>query len=173
MMTRFFKISLLFAGLAAFPALFGNTGEERTLKFYHTHTGEVLEVAYYKQGDYDFEALVRIRVFLADWRDGEQRDLDPALMDILWRVQQATGNSNTWEVISAYRSPQTNEMLRSRSSGVAKKSQHLIGRAIDVRLNGLDLEMLRDTARSLKLGGVGYYPGSDFVHVDTGRVRYW
>jgi len=173
MMTRFFKISLLFAGLAAFPALFGNTGEERALKFYHTHTGEVLEVAYYKQGDYDSEALARIRIFLADWRDGEQRDLDPALMDILWRIQQATGNSNTWEVISAYRSPQTNEMLRSRSSGVAKKSQHLIGRAIDVRLNGLDLEVLRDTARSLKLGGVGYYPGSDFVHVDTGRVRYW
>jgi uncharacterized protein YcbK (DUF882 family) len=173
MMTRFFKISLLFAGLAAFSALFGNTGKERTLKFYHTHTGEVLEVAYYKQGEYDSEALARIRIFLADWRDGEQRDLDPALMDILWRIQQATGNSNTWEVISAYRSPQTNEMLRSRSSGVAKKSQHLIGRAIDVRLNGLGLEVLRDTARSLKLGGVGYYPGSDFVHVDTGRVRYW
>jgi uncharacterized protein YcbK (DUF882 family) len=94
-------------------------------------------------------------------------------MDILWRIQQATGNTNTWEVISAYRSPQTNEMLRSRSSGVAKKSQHLIGTAIDVRLNGLDLEVLRDTARNLKLGGVGYYPGSDFVHVDTGRVRYW
>jgi len=173
MMTRFFKISLLLAGLIAFPGLSGNTGDERSLKFSHTHTGEVLEVAYYKQGEYDPEALASIRIFLADWRDGEQRDLDPALMDILWRIQQATGNSNTWEVISAYRSPQTNEMLRSRSSGVAKKSQHLIGRAIDVRLNGLDLEVLRDTARSLKLGGVGYYPGSDFVNVDTGRVRYW
>jgi len=165
MMTRFFQISLLLAGLAAFSGLTGNTFDDRTLKFYHTHTGKVLEVAYYRQGEYDPEALTRIRVFLADWRDGKQRDL-----------QQATGNSNTWEVISAYRSPQTNEMLRARSSGVAKKSQHLIGNAIDVRLNGLDLEdleVLRDTARNLKLGGVGYYPGSDFVHVDTGRVRYW
>ena len=173
MMTRFFQISLLLAGLAAFSGLTGNTFDDRTLKFYHTHTGKVLEVAYYRQGEYDPEALTRIRVFLADWRDGKQRDLDPELMDILWRIQQATGNSNTWEVISAYRSPQTNEMLRARSSGVAKKSQHLIGNAIDVRLNGLDLEVLRDTARNLKLGGVGYYPGSDFVHVDTGRVRYW
>lgn len=173
MMTRLFKISLLLAGLTAFSGLSGHPGEDRILKFYHTHTGKVLEVAYYRQGDYDPEALTRIRVFLADWRDGKQRDLDPELMDILWRIQQATGNTNTWEVISAYRSPQTNEMLRSKSSGVAKKSQHLIGRAIDVRLNGLDLEVLRDTARRLKLGGVGYYPGSDFVHVDTGRVRYW
>jgi uncharacterized protein YcbK (DUF882 family) len=173
MMTRLFKISLLLAGLAAFSGLSGNPGEDRILKFYHTHTGKVLEVAYYRQGEYNPEALTRIRVFLADWRDGKQRDLDPELMDILWRIQQATGNTNTWEVISAYRSPQTNEMLRARSSGVAKKSQHLIGNAIDVRLNGLDLEALRDTARNLKLGGVGYYPGSDFVHVDTGRVRYW
>ena len=172
-MTGFFLISLLLAGLAAFPGLSGNTGQDRTLKFYHTHTGEVLEVAYYRQGEYNPLALARIRIFLADWRDGKQRDLDPELMDFLWRIQQATGNTNTWEVISAYRSPKTNEMLRSKSSGVAKMSQHLIGNAIDVRLNGLDLKVLRDTARSLKLGGVGYYPGSDFIHVDTGRVRYW
>ncbi len=178
-MTRFFKISLLLAGLAVVsglvvvPDLFGNIGENRTLTFYHTHTGKVLEVTYYQQGDYDPAALAMIRVFLADWRDGRQQDLDPELMDILWRIQLATGNANTWEVISAYRSPQTNEMLRSRSSGVAKKSQHLVGNAIDVRLRGLDLQVLRDTALSLKLGGVGYYPGSDFVHVDTGRVRYW
>jgi len=172
-MTRFFKISLLFAGLAAFPGLSGSTFDDRTLKFYHTHTGKVLEVVYYRQGAYDPDALARIRIFLADWRDGKQRDLDPELMDILWRIQQATGNSNTWEVISAYRSPETNEMLRSKSSGVARKSQHLMGTAIDVRLNGLDLEVLRDTARNLKLGGVGYYPGPNFVHVDTGRVRYW
>jgi uncharacterized protein YcbK (DUF882 family) len=178
-MTRFLKISLLLASFAALsgvsvvPDLFGNTGENRTLKFYHTHTGKVLEVAYYQRGEYDPAALAMIRVFLADWRDGKQQDLDPELMDILWRIQRVTGNADTWEVISAYRSPQTNEMLRSRSSGVAKKSQHLVGNAIDVRLRGLDLEVLRDTARNLKLGGVGYYPGSDFVHVDTGRVRYW
>jgi len=178
-MTRFFKISLLLtgmavvSGLAVVPDLFGNSGENRKLKFYHTHTGKELEVTYYQQGEYDPEALAQIRVYLADWRDGKQQNLDPELMDVLWQIQLATGNANTWEVISAYRSPQTNELLRSRSSGVAKKSQHLVGNAIDVRLRGLDLEVLRDTALSLKLGGVGYYPGSDFVHVDTGRVRYW
>lgn len=178
-MTGFLKTSLLIAGLAAVsgplavPDLFGSASDNRKLKFYHTHTGKVLEVAYYQNGEYDPEALAMIRVFLADWRDGKQLDLDPELMDILWRIQQATGNAGTWEVISAYRSPQSNEMLRSKSSGVAKKSQHLVGHAIDVRLRGLDLKVLHNTARSLKLGGVGYYPGSNFVHVDTGRVRYW
>ena len=82
-------------------------------------------------------------------------------------------NNGTWEVISAYRSPETNEKLRKKSSGVAKNSQHLLGNAIDVRLRGVDLESLRDSAKDLKLGGVGYYSGSNFVHVDTGRVRYW
>ena len=96
-----------------------------------------------------------------------------ACADILWQLEQITGSTNTWEVISAYRSPETNEMLRSRSSGVAKKSQHLLGTAIDVRLRGMELKVLRDNARSLKLGGVGYYAKSDFVHVDTARVRYW
>jgi uncharacterized protein YcbK (DUF882 family) len=94
-------------------------------------------------------------------------------MDILWQIQQATGSTDTWEVISAYRSPETNELLRSKSSGVARKSQHLVGNAIDVRLRNLELAVLRDTAKNLRLGGVGYYAGSNFVHVDTGRVRYW
>jgi len=172
-MIRFSRITLLLVSLAMAPGLFGSAGGDRVLKFYHTHTGKALEVSYYRQGDYNHEALASIKEFLADWRDGTQHDLDPELMDILWQIQQATGNANTWEVISAYRSPQTNEMLRSRSKAVAKKSQHLVGNAIDVRLRGLDLEVLRDTARRLKLGGVGYYAGSNFVHVDTGRVRYW
>jgi uncharacterized protein YcbK (DUF882 family) len=167
------KPLLLLICMAAVGSLSGNTGGERSLKFFHTHTEESLQVVYFRQGEYDPKALADIRVFLADWRDGKQHDLDPQLMDILWQIQQATGLSDTWEVISAYRSPETNEMLRSRSSGVAKKSQHLAGNAIDVRLRGLDLEVLRDTAKTLKLGGVGYYAGSNFVHVDTGRVRYW
>ena len=164
---------MLLINIVIVSSLSGNTGQNRVLKFFHTQTGESLQVVYFRQGEYDPRALADIRVFLADWRDGEQHDLDPQLMDILWRLQQATGSNNTWEVISAYRSPETNEMLRSRSSGVAKKSQHLAGNAIDVRLRGLDLEVLRDTARTLKLGGVGYYASSNFVHVDTGRVRYW
>ena len=172
-MKRLIKTALLLAGMAAISSLSGNTGGERVLKFFHTHTGESLRVVYYSEGEYDAAALADIRVFLADWRDGKQHDLDPQLMDILWHLQQATGSTETWEVISAYRSPESNEMLRSRSSAVARKSKHVEGKAIDVRLRGMDTASLRDTARNLKLGGVGYYAGSNFVHVDTGRVRYW
>jgi uncharacterized protein YcbK (DUF882 family) len=164
---------VLIAGLAIFSGPSANTDEIRSLRFYHTHTQKSLVIDYYRHGTYDAQALIDIREFLADWRDGQQTDLDPGLLDILWQVEQETGHSDTWEVISAYRSPRTNEMLRSRSSGVAKNSQHLLGTAIDVRLRGLELERLRNTARSLEMGGVGYYPKSDFVHVDTGRVRYW
>ena len=164
---------LLLLSMMAFSSLSGNTGDERLLKLYHTHTGDSLQVVYFRQGEYDPIALADIQVFLADWRNGEQHELDPGLMDILWQLQQATGSTETWEVISAYRSPETNEMLRSKSSGVAKKSQHLVGNAIDVRLRGLDIKVLRDSAKNLKLGGVGYYASSNFVHVDTGRVRYW
>ena len=172
-MTFLLKTAVLLLSVVAVGSLSGNTSDERSLKFFHTHTGKSLQVVYFRQGEYESSALGDIRVFLADWRDGKQHDLDPKLMDILWQLQQATGSNDTWEVISAYRSPETNEMLRSKSSGVAKKSQHLIGNAIDVRLRGLDLELLRDTAKSLKLGGVGYYATANFVHVDTGRVRYW
>lgn len=172
-MKPFFKTILMLLGMVAVTSLSGNTGGERMLKFYHTHTGDSLQIVYFRQGEYDPDALDQLKVFLADWRNGKQRDLDPKLMDILWQLQQVTGSDNTWEVISAYRSPETNEMLASRSSGVARKSQHLLGTAIDVRLRGMDLELLRDHARNLKLGGVGYYAKSDFVHVDTGRIRYW
>lgn len=167
------KTTLLAGCLVAVNGLSGDTGGERMLKFHHTHTGKNLDIVYYRQGEYDTEAMAMLRVFLADWRDGQQHDLDPQLMDILWHIQQGTGSTGTWEVISAYRSPETNAKLRKRSDGVARKSQHLLGKAIDVRLRDLDLEVLRDTAKTLKLGGVGYYAGSNFVHVDTGRVRYW
>jgi len=172
-MKLFFKLPLLLLSIVTFSSLSGNTGGERTLKLFHTHTGDSLQVIYFRQGEYDSEAFAQLRVFLADWRNGKQHDIDPQLIDILWQLQQVTGSNATWEVISAYRSPETNEMLRSRSSGVAKSSQHLLGTAIDVRLRNMELKSLRDKARALKLGGVGYYAKSDFVHVDTGRVRYW
>ena len=172
-MTRFAKLFFLLTTIAAFGSLPGYAGDERELKFYHTHTEKNLQVVYYRNGEYIPEALSRLRVFLADWRDAQQHEIDPALLDILWRLQEVHSSNETWEVISAYRSPETNELLRSRSNGVAKKSQHLLGSAIDVRLRGVELKDLYESARDLKLGGVGYYPGSDFVHVDTGRVRYW
>lgn len=159
--------------LALAPAAIGNTGESRTLSFYHTHTNETLTVTYYDAGDYLPESLEELRVFLSDWRNGHQHPIDPGVMDILWEIQQVTGNGGSFEVISAYRSPETNAWLRKNSPGVAKKSQHLLGKAIDVRLRGTDTDKLRDIALDLKLGGVGYYEKSDFVHVDTGRVRRW
>jgi len=172
-MKSLLKTTLLLLSITAVGSLSGNTGGEKTLNFFHTHTGDSVQIVYFRQGEYNPEAFAQLKVFLADWRDGKQHDIDPHLMDILWQLQQVTGSTNTWEVISAYRSPETNDMLRSRSKGVAKNSQHLLGTAIDVRLRGMELAVLRDNAKGLKLGGVGYYAKSDFVHVDTGRVRYW
>jgi uncharacterized protein YcbK (DUF882 family) len=172
-MQRTIRFSLLLSGLLFVSGSFGNISDARTLRFYHTHTGDSVEVTYFANGRYDRGALQDLKVFLADWRDERQQEMDPHLFDILWQIQQATGNHGTFEVISAYRSPQTNEMLRATTSGVAKASQHVVGKAIDVRLRGLDTAVLRDTARQLHQGGVGYYAQSDFVHIDTGRPRFW
>jgi uncharacterized protein YcbK (DUF882 family) len=172
-MKRFHAAAAVTIVLASLPNAFGNIGGERQLNFYHTHTGKQLSVTYFQNGDYQRAALEQLNRFLSDWRNGKGREIDPELLDILWEIQQVTGSEGTYEVISAYRSPETNAMLRSRSSGVAKNSQHLHGKAIDVRLRGLNTKVLRDTALELKRGGVGYYAKSDFVHVDTGRVRSW
>ena len=172
-MRRILQISLLMAGLLFVSGGFGNVTDARTLSLYHTHTGLSLQVTYFANGHYNPEALQDLKVFLQDWRDARQQDIDPHLLDILWQIQQQTGNQDTFEVISAYRSPQTNEMLRTATTGVAKSSQHVIGKAIDVRLRGLDTAALRDTALKLQKGGVGYYAQSDFVHIDTGRPRQW
>lgn len=155
------------------PAATGRVGESRTLKFYHTHTHKTLTVTYYRDGQYLPESLADLRVFLSDWRNGHQHPIDPGVMDILWEIQQVAENDGAYEVISAYRSAETNKLLRKNSKGVARKSQHLEGKAIDVRLPGTDTSRLRDIALELRLGGVGYYEQSDFVHVDTGRVRRW
>ena len=172
-MMRKLQIILLMAGVLFMSSSFGNISDARTLKFYHTHTGRSIEVTYYANGAYRPRALKELKVFLADWRDKEQKDIDPRVLDILWQIQQRTHNHRTFEVISAYRSPKTNAMLRKTTRGVAKHSQHVIGKAIDVRLRGLDTAKLRDTARALHEGGVGYYAQSDFVHIDAGRPRYW
>lgn len=164
-------LALVFALLPL--SLPGSDEDARTLSFFHTHTGKGLVVTYYQNGDYIPASMQQLRLFLADWRDSKQHDLDPALMDILWQMQTKAGHAGTWEVISAYRSPETNAMLNTRSNGVAKRSQHLQGKAIDVRLRGVDTKKLHQIALDLKLGGVGYYEESDFVHVDTGRVRRW
>lgn len=145
----------------------------RKLAFVHTHTGERLSTVYAEEGAYVPDALAAIDRLLRDHRTGEIHPIDPALLDQLAALTELTGGSGCYEVICGYRSPKTNAMLRERSSGVAKGSLHLQGRAIDVRLPGVPLAKLRDAARHMAAGGVGYYPKSDFIHVDTGRVRSW
>lgn len=148
---------------------------ERELSFYHTHTGKHLNVVYWQDGAYVDTALEEINTFLSDFRTGDRVEMDPALLDVIYDVRESLGSKGTYQIISAYRSPKTNEMLRNRSasSGVARRSQHVLGKAIDVRLEGVRTSDLRDAAIRLQRGGVGYYEKSDFVHMDTGRVRRW
>ena len=149
--------------------------DERQLSFYHTHTGRQLDVVYKQDGEYLDSALQEINAFLSDFRTGDVVEMDPELLDLIYDVRASLGSDGTYQIISAYRSPKTNEMLRNRSasSGVAKKSHHILGEAIDVRLEGVKTDELRDAALRLQRGGVGYYEKSDFVHMDTGRVRRW
>jgi uncharacterized protein YcbK (DUF882 family) len=170
---------LLFIALSVFLAVAtGTTAEvgkerERTLTFYHTHTNKTLTVTFADNGEFVHSALDEVNEFLGDFRTGDTTAMDPELLHILFDLRQAVDSSGAYEVISGYRSPATNEMLRQRGSGVARNSQHLQGKAIDIRLRGVDTAVLRDAAIALQRGGVGYYEGSDFVHVDTGRVRRW
>ena len=143
------------------------------LAFEHTHTGERVSVVYRLEGVYVPTSIQTLNHFLRDFRTGDQHQIDPQLFDILSSLSAVTGSKAPFQVISAYRSPHTNAMLRESGRGVAKSSLHLEGRAIDIRLSDVPLADLRDAALSLKAGGVGYYPGPEFVHVDTGRVRDW
>jgi uncharacterized protein YcbK (DUF882 family) len=147
--------------------------EKRTLAFCHTHTGERQRITYWHNGVYLKEELEALNYLLRDHRTGEVASIDTTLFDLLYALQLEIGHGGDYEIISAYRSPKTNEMLRSKSRGVAKRSLHMQGRAIDVRLCGCDLGHLRKRAIALRAGGVGFYPKSDFIHLDTGRVRYW
>lgn len=127
----------------------------------------------YYQGGYDPTTLARVNHFLRDFRTDEVHAIDPGVLDTLFAVRSRVGRDDPFHVISGYRSPETNAYLRRHSSGVAKHSLHMEGRAIDVRLPGIPTAKLRDIALTMQRGGVGYYPASDFVHLDTGRVRFW
>lgn len=146
---------------------------ERRLRFLNTHTGEKLAATYWAEGDYVESELHDIDTVLRDHRSGDIHRIDTDLLDLLYVLQTTVGSQRTFEVISGYRSPATNASLRSRSSGVAKRSYHMQGKAIDIRLPGCDLKRLHTAALSLKAGGVGYYPDSGFIHVDVGPRRSW
>jgi uncharacterized protein YcbK (DUF882 family) len=157
----------------ALPAFARTETQSRTLKFVHTHTGEALTATYAADGCYDAGCLTKVNHLLRDFRTGEVHPIDPKLLDILHSLQSLADRDAPFHIISGFRSPETNSALRDKSNGVAKKSLHMEGMAIDIRLDGFTTAKLRDLAQSLKLGGVGFYKQSDFIHVDTGRIRYW
>ncbi len=146
---------------------------ERRLEFTNLHTGEALRATFWVDGQYQKAELTAVNRLLRDHRSGDVHPIDLKLLDQLYLLQQSVGVSGAFHVISGYRSPKTNAKLHNQSSGVAKKSLHMQGRAIDIRLPGCKLKHLRQAALDLGAGGVGYYPKSDFIHVDTGRVRRW
>jgi uncharacterized protein YcbK (DUF882 family) len=148
-------------------------GSKRSLSLYNTHTQERLKTVYWTEDKYLPDALASINHILRDHRNGQIMNIDTALLDILYRINLKMKYCKSFHIISGYRSPETNAYLRKRSRGVAKRSLHLTGQAADIRIPGCQLSYLRDISRNLKAGGVGYYPSSNFVHVDTGRVRYW
>jgi len=149
-------------------------GDERRLRLYHTHTGEEIDLVYWRNGAYDPDALHRLDHFLRDHRSGEVHEIDRELLDLVVELAARVDNPDgVFEIISGYRSPHTNEELRQAGGGVARRSQHMLGKAIDLRLRGSDTKSLQEAALAMQRGGVGYYRDSDFVHVDTGRVRRW
>lgn len=168
-------ILLCFAAGAMSFGVSASEAETRTLKLYFIHTGEKAEITFKRNGRYDQAGLQKINRFLRDWRRNEPTKMNPRLLDLVWQVYQGSGSNGYINVVSAYRSPATNSMLRSRSKGVAKKSQHMLGNAMDFFIPGVPLKKLRDLGLKAQGGGVGYYPrsGSPFVHMDVGNVRHW
>jgi len=167
-----FLLSLL-TPLIASPAL--AAPGDRTLNLFYTNTGERAKITFRRNGRYDQGGLNQLNQFLRDWRRNEPTRMDPALFDLVWQVYQDVGASGPIHVVSAYRSPKTNAMLRSRSRAVAKESRHIKGQAMDFFIPGIPIEKLREAAMRRQVGGVGYYPTSrsPFVHLDTGNVRAW
>jgi uncharacterized protein YcbK (DUF882 family) len=147
---------------------------ERSLSLLNTHTGESLKkVVYWEQGSYIPDALDHLNHVLRDHRTNEVHSIDPMTLDLMAAISRKFDGKRPFEIISGYRSPKTNRALSRNSKAVAKNSFHMQGKAVDLRLPGVPLKVLRKAALELRMGGVGYYPKSDFVHVDSGRVRHW
>lgn len=171
----------LFAGLGAGLVLPANATtapapravSARLLSFVNTHTGDTFADSYWENGTYVPDAMAAINHVMRDHRSGETHEIDPRLLDQLHTLRGAVETTQPFQIISGYRSPVTNAALHEASSGVATRSLHMEGRAIDIRVRGVDTANLRDAALGLNAGGVGYYHASDFIHVDTGRVRRW
>ena len=150
-------------------------GDSRSISIYHTHTGESLTIEYKRNGSFDRDALEKLNWLLRDYHRDEPTSMDPRLFDIVWEAQRQVGSSEPINVVSAYRSPETNAMLRRRSKAVAKNSQHMLGKAMDFYLTDANITQIREVALKMQRGGVGYYPNAftPFVHLDAGSVRHW
>ncbi|NQZ53039.1 MAG: YcbK family protein [Piscirickettsiaceae bacterium] len=172
---RFLQIGLGATASLAMPNAFANilSQPERKLSLLNLHTGESLHATYWAEGQYQTSELKAINRILRDHRTGDIYHMDNNLIDMLNILHHKMNGKQPFHVISGYRSPKTNAKLSQHSNGVAKKSLHMQGKAIDIRLPGRQLSALRKSALNLHVGGVGYYPKSDFIHVDTGRVRHW
>jgi uncharacterized protein YcbK (DUF882 family) len=175
---RFLTLGALAASALLMPhpgwaAKRNSSSRKRSLSFFETHRRELLTIDYWDDGKYLPEALDEINHALRDWRTHEVKAIDPRLIDLLYGLKVNLSTTQPFHIISGYRSPKTNAMLRKRNKAVAKKSYHLLGQAIDVRVPGCSLSKLRTTAKKMKGGGVGYYRRSNFVHIDVGPVRYW
>ncbi|HWR59559.1 MAG TPA: YcbK family protein [Thermodesulfovibrionales bacterium] len=174
----FLKAGLVATAACLFPhkalaAVTGVSSVERTLTFYNTHTGEKIKAVYWIRGAYLPQALADVNNIMRDYRTGEVKEIDPDLLDLLFALGRKLRSSAPYHIISGYRSAETNLLLRGTGKGVARNSLHIDGKAIDIRIPGYELKTLQRAALDLKRGGVGYYPGSDFVHVDVGKIRRW
>jgi len=172
------RSGLALAGAAALapcvPAWAFAEPNVRRVSFLNVHTGEASpEIAYWEDGAYVPDALAAVNHSLRDWRNNQVHVIEPRLLDLLTAVQGKLGTNERIQVISGYRSPETNAMLHAHSGQVSATSLHMLGQAIDIHLPGVELTHLRDVAQSLAIGGVGYYPVSNFVHVDVGPVKTW
>ncbi|MDD2464011.1 MAG: DUF882 domain-containing protein [Desulfobulbus sp.] len=147
--------------------------KKRTISLFHVRAQKELTLTYATGNSYNPKALAKINSFLRDYQTGQIHQMDPKLLDILWVVQQEMGCKGSYKVVSAFRSPQTNRKLRLTKSGVAGHSLHMQGQAIDISLPGAHLNQVRQCAIAMQTGGVGYYPQSDFVHLDSGMYRTW
>ncbi|MFW5450173.1 MAG: YcbK family protein [Methylophagaceae bacterium] len=172
---RFLQVGLGISTSIAMPNAFASllTQPERKLSLLNLHTGESLNATYWAEGQYQTSELDAINRILRDHRTGDVYHMDNDLIDMLNILHHKMNGRQPFHVISGYRSPKTNTKLNKQSNGVAKKSLHMQGKAIDIRLPGRQLAELRKASLNLHIGGVGYYPTSDFIHIDTGRVRHW
>lgn len=165
--------SVLFLALPSSTETAVANGDTRTIRLYHARTGESIEATYRVDGHYDAAVLAKLNWFLRDWRRNEETNMDPRLIDAVWETYRAAGATQPIIVLCGYRSPETNAMLRHRSRAVAEHSQHILGKAMDTTMPGMSMEKIREIAMRLQRGGVGYYPSSNFVHIDVGGVRAW